>query len=498
MNLKSACSTPGTLSSGGSMEKKMNEHLNKPTTREVLDMFDPMKSSQSESGKSGKNTQTIIKVNLPDSSSHPSLNSPQTPTKIHHHMIAQSTPSSKLQAQIPNVHLVPDSSRRLRLILSSLDAIQPSNDISSMSVSHFSNSHFSNSSHFSNFQNSSNLDFFSGIENLTINSNFQPDIRQQLVTFLQDQLSVSLAMQNQELTVQIQETLKLVNQMTPKQCLRSVKNLWEDTNKFSNVYSDYLVSLRQNLLEVSCYFGYLGKYIRRDKNLCEQSMVRINTTSFINLHRKGIEAWHYNFRSLPAIPPTQRVDSMFNFLDQLNGKIQDLDSFKTLEEQAIAELFLERKLYAKVYKQALLPNGDIDFLRDEKYNEHLEILEETIKKDGPGMLDISDKYLVGAPWYPAVVELKMLNAFCSPRDKVLCIGRTCQKIVHLLKLSDPVGEQGADDILPVLIYVLIRSQPAHVLTTLEYIDAYYPEIQGEHAYQYTLFHTAVRHSKTLV
>ena len=460
LNLKSTCSTPtGTLSSGGSIEKKINEHLNKPatTSREVLDMFDPMKQQSSQNSS--------VKVNLPENNNNSSQPSPQTPVKNSNNtsnLMISSTPSSTknnnnatvTNSSSSNSQLVSDSSRRLRLILSSLDAVRPSNDF--QLTNSFSSS-FPNSS--------TNLDFFAGIESLSLNNNFQPDIRQQIVTFLQDQLSVSLAMQNQELTVQIQETLQLINQMTPKQCLRSVKNLWEETNKFSNVYSDYLVSLRQNLLEVSCYFGYLGKYTKRDKTICEQSMVRINTISFISLHRKGIDAWLYNFKQLPAIPPQQRVDSMFNFLAHLNGKIQDLDSFKTVEEQTIAELFLERKLYAKVYKQALLPNGDVDYARDEKYSEILGILESKIKTEGFGMLEISDKYAVGAPWFPAVIELKMLNAFCSPRDKVLCIGRTCQKIVHLLKLSDPGGEQGADDILPVLIYVLIHAQPAHVLTT---------------------------------
>merc|ERR1719500_1523501 len=108
--------------------------------------------------------------------------------------------------------------------------------------------------------------------------------------------------------------------------------------------------------------------------------------------------------------------------------------FRKESEMATAQTIIERKVYACVYKTALCPNGDVDVARDEKYTEILEILERKMLQ-GFDFLEIPQKYQVGAPWTPAVIELKMLNAFCTPKDKVRCIGRTCRKIVHLLRLS---------------------------------------------------------------
>merc|ERR1712061_529907 len=106
---------------------------------------------------------------------------------------------------------------------------------------------------------------------------------------------------------------------------------------------------------------------------------------------------------------------------------------------------------------ALMPNGEADVQRDELFSEHLMILEKNVVRGQLEVLDIPQRFQVGAPWHAALTELRMLNAFCSPKDKVSCIGRTCQKIVSLLRLACPDAQIGADDILPVLIYVLIHA-----------------------------------------
>merc|ERR1712226_1475013 len=148
-----------------------------------------------------------------------------------------------------------------------------------------------------------------------------------------------------------------------------------------------------------------------------------------------------------------------DIVQHLTKKVADLGMFKKGPELEMSEVYIERKIYSKIYTYALLPNGDTG--RDEKYNEILEVLEKNISMNGADVLEtvlgIPQKFQVGAPWSPAITELKMLNAFTSPKDKVQCIGLTCRKIVHLLRLSQPSCEVGADDILPVLIYVLIHA-----------------------------------------
>ena len=88
----------------------------------------------------------------------------------------------------------------------------------------------------------------------------------------------------------------------------------------------------------------------------------------------------------------------------------------------------------------------------------------------------------------------MLNVLCSPRAKVSCIGRTLQKINHLLLLSNPESPAAADDILDVLIYVIITARPSNLLTTINFIELYYPEVKSGHgvnSYSFATFQTAV-------
>ncbi|GMP62960.1 hypothetical protein CsSME_00024855 [Camellia sinensis var. sinensis] len=58
-------------------------------------------------------------------------------------------------------------------------------------------------------------------------------------------------------------------------------------------------------------------------------------------------------------------------------------------------------------------------------------------------------------------ELQKINAFKAPREKLLCILNCCRVINNLL-LNASVSENrvpGADDFLPVLIYITIKASP---------------------------------------
>ena len=57
-------------------------------------------------------------------------------------------------------------------------------------------------------------------------------------------------------------------------------------------------------------------------------------------------------------------------------------------------------------------------------------------------------------------ELQKINAFKAPREKLLCIMNCCKVINNLLlnaSMSENVVLAGADDFLPVLIYVVIKA-----------------------------------------
>lgn len=60
------------------------------------------------------------------------------------------------------------------------------------------------------------------------------------------------------------------------------------------------------------------------------------------------------------------------------------------------------------------------------------------------------------PWPSAQAEIGIINAYKSPRDKMACIVRCCETIENLIILASERGAASADDITPVLVYVLIQ------------------------------------------
>lgn len=65
-------------------------------------------------------------------------------------------------------------------------------------------------------------------------------------------------------------------------------------------------------------------------------------------------------------------------------------------------------------------------------------------------------YLKEAPWPSAQAEIRTINAYKTPRDKVQCILRMCSTIMNLLSLANEDAVPGADDFVPVLVFVLIK------------------------------------------
>ena len=73
---------------------------------------------------------------------------------------------------------------------------------------------------------------------------------------------------------------------------------------------------------------------------------------------------------------------------------------------------------------------------------------------------LSQVYLREAPWPSAQSEIRTISAYKTPRDKVQCILRMCSTIMNLLSLANEDSVPGADDFVPVLVFVLIKVGPS--------------------------------------
>lgn len=81
----------------------------------------------------------------------------------------------------------------------------------------------------------------------------------------------------------------------------------------------------------------------------------------------------------------------------------------------------------------------------------------TIHEGTPSALcPLPQVYLKEAPWPSAQAEIRTISAYKTPRDKVQCILRMCSTIMNLLSLANEDAVPGADDFVPVLVFVLIK------------------------------------------
>ncbi len=86
----------------------------------------------------------------------------------------------------------------------------------------------------------------------------------------------------------------------------------------------------------------------------------------------------------------------------------------------------------------------------------------------------------------------------SPLGKVECVVTCCKVLISLLQLAKCGDPPGADDMFPVIVYVLLKANPPGLLSTVQYVKNFSETgLSGESAYWWAQFSTAVEFTKTL-
>mmetsp|Transcript_18286 Transcript_18286/g.25615 ORF Transcript_18286/g.25615 Transcript_18286/m.25615 type:complete len:628 (+) Transcript_18286:2-1885(+) len=158
------------------------------------------------------------------------------------------------------------------------------------------------------------------------------------------------------------------------------------------------------------------------------------------------------------------------------------------EELDLAEESLERYICSKLY-----PNIFTIHCNDLKNAE----LETQIARNAnvitPEYLDVKGdlsqhRSLVEL----AQKELLKANDYKAPKDKVTCIWNSCKVVYNIVhKISGETA--GADEFLPILIYVVVKANPKFLYTTVQYINAFRDQnkLLGESGYYFTQLMAAV-------
>ncbi|CAK7347061.1 unnamed protein product [Dovyalis caffra] len=146
------------------------------------------------------------------------------------------------------------------------------------------------------------------------------------------------------------------------------------------------------------------------------------------------------------------------------------------------EKYVMTKLSSRVF--ASVPD-DVEV--DKQLYEKISLIQQFIR---PENLDIKPTFQNETSWLLAQKELQKVNLYRAPRDKLVCILNCCKVINNLLlnaSMASNENPPGADEFLPVLIYVTIKANPPQLHSNLLYIQRYRRQCRlvGEAAYFFT-------------
>ncbi|XP_051950399.1 GTPase-activating protein and VPS9 domain-containing protein 1 isoform X3 [Xyrauchen texanus] len=314
--------------------------------------------------------------------------------------------------------------------------------------------------------------------------------------FLKVQLAEAINLQDKNQMAQIQETTRCVSHLDPRTCRKLLTAMAEDYRKRAP-YIAYLTRCRQGLQTSQAHLERLLQRVLRDKEVAN----RYFTTVCVRLLLEHMESKMLDF--IKAFQGCTAADdktaAVEDFLRDLYGAMAHdaIWQFASEEQLQDAQMAIERSVMNRIFKLAFYPNQDGDILRDELFLEHIQRLSKVVTANHKA-LQIPEVYLKEAPWPSAQAEIRTINAYKTPRDKVQCILRMCSTIMNLLSLANEDSVPGADDFVPVLVFVLIKANPPCLLSTIQYINNFYASrLSGEECYWWMQFTAAVEFIKTI-
>uniref|UniRef100_A0ACD5XIU7 Uncharacterized protein n=1 Tax=Avena sativa TaxID=4498 RepID=A0ACD5XIU7_AVESA len=174
-----------------------------------------------------------------------------------------------------------------------------------------------------------------------------------------------------------------------------------------------------------------------------------------------------------APDPERDSAAVQEFLENMEGAFRAHTPWAGSSEEELEsageglEKYVMTKLYNRVF--ASVPE---DVRSDEELFEKMSLLQQFVR---PENLDIKPEYQNETSWLLAQKELQKINMYKAPRDKLACILNCCKVINNLLMNASHMSNDnapGADEFLPVLIYVTLKANPPQLHSNLLYIQRY--------------------------
>lgn len=294
-------------------------------------------------------------------------------------------------------------------------------------------------------------------------------------------------------TVLIMEIYRILQDFNQEQFLELFKQLEIDLKK-RHFYTIYLLKSREYLLQKLQQLQSIQLALQKEHSLTDFIIISCLVRMILEKKELNIQDLIIKF----ADPSTLTDEKAALVKMLLEETINNLPiQYFTDEQFTLIKQILERNLMNRIYLYAFYPNGDIDNMRDQILHQQIKQLSQIVTHNSK-LLNIPAKYYTTSPWPSAQAELLSLSAYKTARDKVQCIYRCCTHIIALLGTCQN-SIPSADDLLPVLIFVVIKTNVKSILSTIEYVNTFYlNDMTGEESYYWTQFCSAVEFIKTIL
>ncbi|KAG2171797.1 hypothetical protein INT43_008177 [Umbelopsis isabellina] len=201
----------------------------------------------------------------------------------------------------------------------------------------------------------------------------------------------------------------------------------------------------------------------------------------------------------------EQIKIIQDFLDFIYGKMRECDVWRDASEQEFenAKEGMEKLVMNRLFHYTFSSNTTDDKERDEILNhkirifswiteEHLDI---PVTQHNESFLTFAESGRLNSFLTIEVFilyssasessELLKINNYKAPRDKLICILNCCKVIFGLIRHVE--GDAGADKFLPILIYVVLKSNPPKLVSNVQYINRFRnpDHLQSEGGYYLT-------------
>ncbi|GAC97871.1 hypothetical protein PHSY_005459 [Pseudozyma hubeiensis SY62] len=172
-----------------------------------------------------------------------------------------------------------------------------------------------------------------------------------------------------------------------------------------------------------------------------------------------------------------QIKLIFDFLDFIAARMRECDVWKNLGDtdfenakEAMEKLVMNR-LYPYTFTPAVHKEGrwavqTDDLERDRVLRQRIglfgwlseEHLDVPVGDHSRGFIEFS------------IQELLKINHYKAPRDKLICILNCCKVIFGMIRHLS--SQENADTFIPVLIFVVLKANPEHLISNVEYISRF--------------------------